>query len=144
MLNIHWKDWSWSWSSNTLATWCEEPTHWKRSWWWERLKAKGRRGGRGWDGWMASPTQWTWIWTNSRRWWRTGKPGLLQAMGSLRLDMTEQLNTNNKGLNRLIVCQELEFGSKVRDQSNSLSGFFKRKKNLKVCMKKDKNIRWIY
>ena len=66
---------------------------------------------------------------------------MLQAMGSLRLDMTEQLNTNNKGLNRLIVCQELEFGSKVRDQSNSLSGFFKREKNLKVCMKKDKNIR---
>ena len=52
---IHW--WCWNWSSNTLATWCEEPTHWKRPWWWERLKAGGE--GKGWDGWMASPTQWT-------------------------------------------------------------------------------------
>ena len=42
-LNIHWKNWCWSWSSNTLATWCEEPTHWKRPWCWARLKA-GREG----------------------------------------------------------------------------------------------------
>ena len=55
-LNIHWKDWCWSWSSNTLATWCEEPTHWKRTWCWERLKAGGEGDDRGWDGWMASPT----------------------------------------------------------------------------------------
>ena len=41
ILNIHWKDWCWSWNSNTLATWCEELTHWKRPWCWERLKAKG-------------------------------------------------------------------------------------------------------
>ena len=53
-LNIHWKDWCWSWSCNTLATWCEEPTYWKRTWCWERLKAEGDN--RGWDGWMASPT----------------------------------------------------------------------------------------
>ena len=52
-----WKDWCWSWSSNTLATWCKEPTHWKRPWCWERLKAGGERGDRGWDGWMASLTQ---------------------------------------------------------------------------------------
>ena len=48
-LNIHWKDWCWSWNSNTLATWCEEPTHWKRPWCWERLKAQGEGGNRGWD-----------------------------------------------------------------------------------------------
>ena len=55
----HWKDWCWSWSSNTFATWCKEPTHR------ERLKA-GREGDeRGWDGWMASLTQRTWIWTSS-------------------------------------------------------------------------------
>ena len=41
------KDWCWSWSSNTLATWCKEPTHWKRPWCWERLKAKGEGGGSG-------------------------------------------------------------------------------------------------
>ena len=41
-LNIHWKNWCWSWSSNTLATWCKEMTHWKRYWCWERLKAGGK------------------------------------------------------------------------------------------------------
>ena len=41
---IHWKDWCWSWTSNTLATWCEEPTYWKRPWYWERLKAEGEEG----------------------------------------------------------------------------------------------------
>ena len=49
ILNIHWKDWCWSWSSNTLATWWEEPTHWKRPWCW--LRARGEGGDRGWDGW---------------------------------------------------------------------------------------------
>ena len=78
-LNIRWKDWCWSWNSNTLATWCEELTHLKRPWCWERLKAGGegmRRRRRGWDGWMASPTRWTWVWTSSRSWWWTGKPGI--------------------------------------------------------------------
>ena len=60
------KDWCWNWSSNTLATWCEEPTIWKRPCCWQRLRAE-EEGDRGWDGWMASPTQWIWIWTNSRR-----------------------------------------------------------------------------
>ena len=60
----------WSWSSNTLATWCEEPTHWKRLWCWKRLKAGEEGDDRGWEGWMASPSQWTWVWANSRRWWR--------------------------------------------------------------------------
>ena len=55
----------------TLATWCEEPTHWKRPRCWERLKA-GEGHHRGWDGWMASLTQCIRVWANSRRWWRTG------------------------------------------------------------------------
>ena len=50
-LNIHWKDWCWS--SNTLAIWCKELTHWKRLWCWERLKA-GEGDDRGWGGWVAS------------------------------------------------------------------------------------------
>ena len=58
---MHWKDWCWSWNSNTLATWWEELTHWKRPWCWERLKAGGEGDDREWDGWMASPTQWTWV-----------------------------------------------------------------------------------
>ena len=65
-LNIHWKDWSWSWNSNTLATGCEELTHWKRPWCWERLKA-GEGDDRGQDGWVALPTQWT-VWAFSGRW----------------------------------------------------------------------------
>ena len=58
---------------------------------------EGRRSdNRGWDGWMASPTQWTWIWASSERWWRTGKPGVLQSMGSQRVDTTDWLNNNNR------------------------------------------------
>ena len=59
-LDVHWKDWCSSWSSNTLATWCQELTHLKRPWCWERLKVGGEADDRGWDGWMASPTHWTW------------------------------------------------------------------------------------
>ena len=73
------------WSSNNLATWCEQLTQWKRPWCWERLKAKGEEGSRGWDGWMASPNQWIWVWANSGRWWRTGKPGMLLSTGLQRV-----------------------------------------------------------
>ena len=74
-----------------LATWCEESTHWKRPWCWERLKAGGKGVDRGWDGWIASSAQWTWVWANFGRWWRTGRPGVLQCVKS-RSDMTEQMN----------------------------------------------------
>ena len=86
---IHWKGWCWSWSSNTLATWYEEPTHWEKSWFWERLRAR-EGDSRGWDGWMTSLTQWTRVWVNSRSWWWTRRPGVLQSMGLQRLsDWTE-------------------------------------------------------
>ena len=83
-----------SWNSNTLATWCKELTHWKRPWCWERLKAGGEGDDRGWDGWMASLTQWTWVWTDSGNWWRTWEPGVLQSMGSQRVrhDWVAELN----------------------------------------------------
>ena len=81
VLIIHWKDWWWSQNSNTLATWCEELTHLKRPRCWERLKAGGEGDNRGWDGWMASLTWWTWVWVISRSWWWTGKPGVLQSRG---------------------------------------------------------------
>ena len=68
-----------------LATWCEELIHWKRPWCWERLKAGGEGDGRRWDGWMASLTQWTWVWVNSGSWWWTGRPGVLQSLGSQRV-----------------------------------------------------------
>ena len=91
------RTWCWSWSSNTLATWCEELTHWKRPWCWKRLKAGGEGDDRGWDGYRGwhhrldghgfEPT---------RRQWRTGKPGMLQSMGSQRVRhdwATEDINT---------------------------------------------------
>ena len=85
VLNIYWKDWCWSWNSNTLPIWCKELTHLRRPWCWERLKAGGEGDDRGWDAWMVSPTQWTCIWVNSRSWWWTGRPGMLQFMGSQRV-----------------------------------------------------------
>ena len=83
-LNILWKDRCSSWNSNTLATWCKEPTPWTRPWCWERLKA-GEWDNRGWDGWMASLTGETWVWVNSRSWRWTGRPGILQSMGLQRV-----------------------------------------------------------
>ena len=71
-----------------LATWCEELTHWKRPWWWERLEAGGELDDRGWDGWMALLTQWTWVWAGSGSWWWTEKPNVLQSMGSQRFRLS--------------------------------------------------------
>ena len=56
-----------------------------RPWCWERLKVGGKGDDRRWDGWIASPIQWTWVWVNSRNWWCTGKPGMLWSMGSQRV-----------------------------------------------------------
>jgi len=83
-----------SWNSNTLATWCEELTHLKRPRGWERLKVRGEGEDRGWDGWMASPTQWTWVWVNSGGWCWTGRPGVLWSMGSQKVghDWATELN----------------------------------------------------
>ena len=91
---VHQKDWCWGWNSITLATWCEELTHLKRPWCWETLKAGGERDDREWDGWMASLTQWTWVWVNSGSWWWTGRPGMLQSRGSQRVrqDWATELN----------------------------------------------------
>ena len=97
VLNVHWKGWCWSWNSNIcirkvkkqkvssetrvgLANWCKELTHWNRPWCWERLKGAGEGDNRGWNGWMASPTQWVWV--NSWSWWWTGRPGVLQSVRS--------------------------------------------------------------
>ena len=79
--------------TNTLATWCEQLTHWKRLQCTERLKAEGEEGDRGWNGWMASQVQWMWIWANSGSWLGTGKPGMLQCVGLWRVGhdlVTEQ------------------------------------------------------
>ena len=77
-----------------VATSCKELTYWKGPWCWEGLGAGGEGDDRGWDGWMASPTQWTWVWVNSRSWWWTGRTGVLRFMGSQRVghDWATELN----------------------------------------------------
>ena len=78
----------------TLATSCEELTHWKRPWFWEGLGAGGEGDDGGWDGLMASPTRWTWVWVKSGSWWWTGRPGVLRFLRSQRVghDWMTELN----------------------------------------------------
>ena len=95
MLNIHWKDWYWSWSSNTLATWYVEPTHWKTPWCWERLRAGGEGGTEdeivGWHHWLngheleQTPG-------DGERW---GSLACCNSWGQKKSDMTERLNNNH-------------------------------------------------
>ena len=96
-LNPSWHD---------LSTSCEELTHWKRPWCWEGLRAGEEGDDRGWDGWMASPTRWTWVWVNSRRWWWTGRPGVLQFMGSQWVghDWVTELNWTGMIWGSRILC----------------------------------------
>ena len=97
-LRFLWREWCWSWNSSTLATSCEDLTHWRRLWCWEGLGAGGEGDDRGWEGddrvRMASLTRWTWVWVNSGSWWWTGRPGVLRFMGSRRVghDWATELN----------------------------------------------------
>ena len=97
VLGVQWKDWCWSWNSNTLATWFEELTHWKRPWCWEGLGAGGEGDNRRWDGWMASLTRWTWV--------GDGQGGLAccDSWGHKESDMTDRLNGTE--LNRLNILK---------------------------------------
>ena len=103
-------------------------THLKRLWCWERLKAGGEGDNGGWDGWMASPTQWTWVWASSGSWWWTGKPGVLQSVGSQRVghDWVTELNWTDAhsyylGAFRLIYLSTLDMLIILRSPSLSLS-----------------------
>ena len=113
-LEFLWREWCWSWNSNTLATSCEELTHWKRLWCWEGLDAGREEDDRGWDGWMASLTQWMWVWVNSGSWWWTGRPGVLQFMRSQRvghdwvtqLNWTEWWNSRKRNQENNFICSQ--------------------------------------
>ena len=93
-----------------LQYWCKELTHWKRPWWWERLRAGGEGDDRGWDDWMASPTQWTWVLVDSGSGWWTGRPGMLRFMGSQRVghDWVTELNWTETMSRVLIFAPEWE------------------------------------
>ena len=74
--------------AETLILWPPDAKNWthlKRPSCWQRLEAGGEGDDRGWDGWRASPTQWTWVWVSSGSWWWTGRPGVLQSMGLQRV-----------------------------------------------------------
>ena len=115
-LGFLWRKWCWSWNSCTLATSWEELTYWKRFWCWEGLGAGGEGDNRGWDGWMASLTRWTWVWVNSGSLWWTGRPGGLRFMGSQRVrhDWATELNwmllTEMKGKGGEIGCDHFSEG----------------------------------
>ena len=83
----------------SFTTWCKQLIHWKRPWSWERLKAGRKDDDREWDGWMASPTQRTWVWASFRSWWWTGQTAMLQSMGSQRVrhDWVTELNWRGPG-----------------------------------------------
>ena len=112
VLNINWKEWCWSWSSNTLVTWYEEPYSSEKTLMLGKIEGGRRRNDRGWDGSMASLIWWTWVWAGSGSWWWTGKPGLLESMGSqsqtqlsnwteLNWEILETKNTTTKMKNSL-------------------------------------------
>ena len=100
--------------SNTLATWFEELTHLKRPWCLGRLMV-GEGDDRGWDGWMVSSTQWTWVWVNSGSWWWTGRPGMLQSMESQKAghDWATELNWTELSLGCRLLGRWQSFNNKL-------------------------------
>ena len=126
VLNIQWKDWYWHWNANTLASRCEEPTSWKRPWCWERLEAGGEGDDRRWDGWMASPTQWAWVWASSGSWWWTGKSGVLQFLGSQSVghDWMTELTETVLG-NWIAACRRMKLDHYVTSHMNIKSKWIK-------------------
>ena len=111
-ISFHWKDWRWSWNSNTLAPSWEELTHRKRCWCWEGLGTGGEGDDREWDGWMALQTWWAWVWVNSRSWWWTRRPGEPIhgiAKSWTRLSDWNELNWTELGWASLHCLQVIHF-----------------------------------
>ena len=96
-----------------FGTWCKELTHWKRPWCWDGLGTGGEGDDSGWDGWIASPTPWTWVWVNSGSWWWTGRPGVLRFMGSQRVGQDWATELNLTELNVLYSWLWLEWCNEI-------------------------------
>ena len=91
-----------------------------------KIEGRGEGDTRGWDGWMASPTQWTWVWVNSRSWWWTGRPGVLQSTGSLRVRhyWATKLNWRKKKFksnNSMLLFLKQEWIGEFEAKSHSLA-----------------------
>ena len=93
----------------TFATWGKELTHWKRPWCWERLKAGGEGDKSKWDGWMASLSQCTGVWVSSGSWWWTGRPGVLQSMGSQRVGHDSESKLTECIISTLYTLKEFSY-----------------------------------
>jgi len=119
------KEWCWSWNSNTLTTSCEELIHWKRLWCWEELGAGGEGDDRGWNGWMASPNRWTWVWVNPGVGDGQGGLACCDSWGHKEWDTTEQLNWTEP---------EHEINTKYLLQG----------KNWHFALKENKSTKWKY
>ena len=99
----------------------EEMTHLKRPWCWERLKVGGEGDDRGCSGWMASPIRWTWVWINSGSWWWTGRPGMLQSVGSQRVGHDWEIELNWWWYNRTTELSPIGFSQSVNQLWTSSS-----------------------
>ena len=95
--------------AETPILWPPDAKNWliwkKKPWCRERLKAGGEGDDRGWDGWMASPTQWRWVWVNTGNWWWTGRPGVLWSIGPQRFGHYRETELNCTELNALIIIR---------------------------------------
>ena len=122
---VHPKDQSWVFIGKTDVE-AETPilwplhekklTHWKRPWCWEGLGAGGEGDDRGWDGCMASPTRWTWVWMNSGSWWQTGRPCVLRFMGLQRV--RQDWATELKWTTDFLTVRFVKGGSEVSPIKN--------------------------
>ena len=125
VLGVHWKDWCWGWNSNTLATLCKELTHLKKPWFWERLTAGGEGDDRGWDGWMASPIQWTWVWVNLGVDDGQGGLGCCGSWGRKESDFTGRLNwtqgqNNQEALKMKMISIQQTLSVKLHSTSSQI------------------------
>ena len=98
---------------------CKQLAPWKRPWCWERLEAGEEGDDKGWDGWMASLTRWTWEWASSWSWWWTGKPDVLQSMRRSNQSILKEINPKYS-LEWLMLKLKLQYFDHLMQRADSL------------------------